>query len=343
MLQISLLTALGMAYQVGLGMCMPLYARYAEQLELGEAAGGLVIATPCIARVLLNLFIGPLVDSLGRKPLLIGGCTVMALGAFRTASATTLCTMLIGRLLVGVGGAAKDIASNACRLDVVTRFPNHRGLLLGWAQALTTLAYAAGPVAGGRIAEHGDVREPFYAFAYILAVCAPFYGLLPETSSDRIATEENDDRSPTIAERHRDAKGRSPGGEPPLSTGWGALHGSGALQELLRDPRQRALLLLRFALTAGWAAWMTVLPSHLRHRFGLDTASVGLYLSALTVLGFAASPVGGWLADCCGRNAVSHAGAVASAGALGLLPCASALPCFWALLAVWEVMALDDA
>ena len=36
------------------------------------------------------------------------------------------------------------------------------GVLLGWAQALQTLAYAAGPVAGGYIALRGGVREPFY-------------------------------------------------------------------------------------------------------------------------------------------------------------------------------------
>ena len=92
-----------MAYQMANGMCMPLYASYARTFGLGESASGLIIAAPSAARCVLNIFIGEACDLLGRQPLLVGGCLVMAVGAFGTASAQSLPVMLAARLLVGAG------------------------------------------------------------------------------------------------------------------------------------------------------------------------------------------------------------------------------------------------
>ena len=312
-LQMVILTLCGMAYQAGLGMCMPFYAQFAQQLDLGEGMGGFVIAAPCVARVALNLSIGSLVDDVGRKPLLIIGSAVLSVGAFCTAAASSLGGMLFGRLCVGVGGAASDIAAQAWRLDIVSHWPSSRGALLGWNQALVTLAYAAGPVIGGRLALHSGIRQPFFVFAYICGICAPLYALMPTAPSSSI---------------------------PPTSStvnvvcGLGGAH-HGPLRAVLSDPRQRGLLLLRYALAAGWAAWMTVLPSIMASHFGVDSSEIGLMLSVMTLFGFVSSPLSGALADRLGHITVARAGALASACAFGLLPCA-ALPCFLLLLAVWE-------
>ena len=316
LLQLCVLTGCGMAYQATLGMCMPLYGQFAAHLGLGEATGGLVLAAPCVARVLLNFSVGSLVDSWGRKPLLIGGSMVMAVGAHRTASATSLSAMLVGRLLVGAGGAASEIAAHALRLDIAQHFPEKRGMLLGWVHALHILAYAAGPAAGGHLSRRHGVREPFYLFGYTLLATALIYLLLPASASSGGAPAET---SP------RDAGG------PLLG------RGAAARRELLRDQQQVSLLLFRFSLTAGWASWMIVLPSHLTHAFGLDTLGIGVCLSVMTLVGFASSPIGGCLADRFGAYRVSRLGAVASAVALGVVPCASSLGGVWALLALWEV------
>ena len=183
MVAIAVLTVCGMAYQTANGACLPLYAKYAERLGLGESAGGLVIAAPSVARVILNLRLGKLADDLGRKELLVGGSLIMAIGAYCTAAASSLWMMLLARLLMGAGGAASDIAAQACRLDVVARFPARRGMLLGAAQSLTMLAYAAGPVVGGRLALHGGVHVPFNVLGVVLCVCAPLYGFLPKTQA----------------------------------------------------------------------------------------------------------------------------------------------------------------
>ena len=370
MLQVVVLMGCGMAYQAALGMCMPLYARFAEELGLGESIGGLVLAAPCVARVALNLMLGSLVDNVGRKPLLIGGSLVMAVGAYRTASATSMWSMIAGRLLVGAGGAASEIAAQACKLDVVAHFPSRRGMLLGWAHALTILAYAAGPVAGGYLSARLGVREPFYVFAHTLVATSILYLLLPaekatpagvkaEAMAAGTATGIIGEKmspaphhGPTSSTSSVDAGAASCTGSatplqsaappPPQRSGLvvrvlGLGMSGEAVHRLLDDPRQLALLLFRFTITCGWASWMIVLPAHLTHTFGLDTPAIGLCLSVMTLAGFAFSPIGGGLADRLGAYRVARLGAVVSAAALGVMPCARRLAAVWALLAVWEV------
>jgi MFS family permease len=356
--QMVVLTICSMVYNVALGMCMPLYARFAAHLGLGESAGGLIIAAPCVSRVLLNLGLGSLADGWGRKPLLIGGSLIMAVGAYRAASAYSLWTMLAGRLLIGVGGAASDIAAQACRLDAVSHWPARRGMLLGWAQALSNLGYAAGPVGGGALAARHGVRAPFYVLAYALVGCAVLYILLPDATSADLAERAAEDQhaSPaTPSKLHKD-EGEGTGADVNMGVGgraskgvlgraWSTacallLPGAGggmALTELVGDARQRSLLLLRFVLTAGWASWMTLLPSHLSHTFAMDPTAVGLALSLMTLIGFGSSPIGGLLADKLGGALLARLSAVASATSLGLLPCAATTTGAWALLSVWEV------
>ena len=350
-LQIAVLTGCGMAYQMSLGMCMPLYARYAEELNLGEAAGGLVLAAPCAARVLLNLKVGSLVDEWGRRPLLICGSLVMAIGAHGVASATGMWGMLAGRLLVGAGGAAADIAAQACRLDVAARYPAQRGALLGWAHALSILAYAAGPVVGGVLESSRGVRSVFRIFAHTLFATALLYVFLPPEEASRRASP--DGTAPLLANDEGRADHRHRPGSASASHTTGGLctrlcawlcallvpggRGAGAVGELLSDPRQMGQMLLRFALTAGWASWMIVLPAHLTHEYSLSTAAIGLRLSVMTLVGFSASPVCGHLADRFGCDGVARSGAVFSAVALGLLPFSGGLAGVWALLAVWEL------
>lgn len=324
--QIGILVICGMAYQTVCGMCMPLYAQYAREIGLGEHAGGLVIGAPSAARCILNLFLGRACDKFGRRPLLVGGCLVMAAGAFGTAAAASVWMMLLSRLFVGAGGAASDIAAQACRLDVVARLPA-KGTMLGFAQSLTMLAYAAGPALGGQLAASRGVRAPFDVFGTVLLFCAPLYALLPDSKprqrgggSGAVAAVSS------VQQQAAAAAENSPSGV------------CASMEILLRDPRQRALLLMRFSVASGWAAWMTVLPVHLSAKYGLSTADVGRSFSLMTLLGVISSPVGGCIADRLGRYGVACIGACVSALALGMLPLASnSQVAFWLLMACWEV------
>ena len=317
---------------------MPIYARFAQDMGSDESGAGLIIATPSVARGVLNLFVGRMCDKHGRKPLLVGGTAIMAVGAYGTAGATSLSTCLAYRLLVGCGGAASDISAQALAQDIVSTFPWRRGFLLGWYNALTTLAYAGGPVVGSTLAARGDARTPFYLLAYALALCAPVYALLPESKRarskhdsdaglvpDASATPSASDATMSLSSKGLETYGLAR-----------ASDGASAVRALLSDSRQQALLLLRFSLVTGWSAWLAVLPTYLSRTFSLATASIGSYLSLLTLLGFACSGCSGTLSDRYGRFGISWAGALAQACSLGLVPAFKSQPWCWTMLALWE-------
>ncbi len=74
-----------------------------SSLFLGYAAG--------------QLFVGPLSDTLGRRPVIIGGYIIFIVGCLLSIFATNLAIMLMGRVLQGFGGAAPRIVTIAIIRD----------------------------------------------------------------------------------------------------------------------------------------------------------------------------------------------------------------------------------
>lgn len=312
-LQLGTLLFCGMLTTMAVGMVTPLLPAYAERIGLSSRGVGWIIAMPSIARVVLNLPMGPLVDR-GRRIPLIAGCVLEGIGALGTALASSLSTMLPARLLVGMGSSAATTASQAYTMDVVDKYPDHRGVLLGSMQAAYTLAWAAGPAVGGLVAvRSGSAALPFFLIGGTLLLSAPLYALLlPETRGTPVgdASEERDDSVGSV-----------------LRT----------FSQLASRREQRALLAMRFGLITGWSAWLTVLPLQAAASWGATAADLGTMFSVIALLGFVSAPIGGWLADRWGRLPVILSGATVSALAIGALPWALSKQAFYALMAVWDI------
>ena len=73
-----------MVAQMAIGAIVPLLPTYATQVGLSASGVGLIIAMPSAARLVLNLPLGFLVDAIGRKPPLVIGTLVEALGSIGT-------------------------------------------------------------------------------------------------------------------------------------------------------------------------------------------------------------------------------------------------------------------
>jgi len=317
--QLLVLCGTGMVAQMAIGMVVPLLPSYAAQIGLTSSGVGLVIAMPSVARLLLNLPLGSLVDLMGRRPPLIIGSVVEAVGSLGTALATSLGTMLAPRLLVGAGSAGTGAAGTAYMMDVVDKFPAHKGFLLGTIQASMVLAFAAGPACGGLIAEHsGDAALPFMIIAGVLGASVPLYMRLPETRSPLRSKESvGDSRVATLRKA--------------LTTA------TASFRTLLARPEQQALLALRFGLITGWSAWLTVLPLHATDMWSASAGDLGQMYSVIALLGFVSAPLGGFLADRVGRTPIIAAGSTLSALAIGCLPFAESKLAFYGCMALWDV------
>lgn len=73
------------------------------QLQISRAALGQVISTGLFGMMIGALFSGPLADRFGRRPLLISGALMFALGSLLTATSTSLQSLFLFRFFTGLG------------------------------------------------------------------------------------------------------------------------------------------------------------------------------------------------------------------------------------------------
>ena len=127
----------GALLQLGIGMIVPCLPAYTASVGLSEASVGIVVAVPALARAILNLPAGRIADLIGRKRPWVYGSLIDGIGCLGTAAATGLPSMVSARLIMGSGSAIAGSASGAYSMDVVGKFPMHKGRILG---AITTSA-----------------------------------------------------------------------------------------------------------------------------------------------------------------------------------------------------------
>ena len=152
-LQLGVLASSNFLVQMAIGMIMVVAPLFAQSIGLGAAGVALLVALPQLPKLILNLPVGHLVDVVGRRPLLVSGAVIDGLGQFLTAAAASASQLVPARLLVGVGTAVGSVtgpATLAYTMDVVGKYPEHSGLLLGALQATGFLALAVGPAIGGK-------------------------------------------------------------------------------------------------------------------------------------------------------------------------------------------------
>jgi predicted MFS family arabinose efflux permease len=95
---------------LGLFMILPVFALYAGELQgVTPALTGLAIGAYGITQAMLQIPAGLLSDRIGRKPVIIGGLLVFALGSVVAAQAESIYLVILGRALQGAGAIAAAI------------------------------------------------------------------------------------------------------------------------------------------------------------------------------------------------------------------------------------------
>ncbi|MEW8517424.1 MAG: MFS transporter [Candidatus Thiodiazotropha sp.] len=103
---------------LGLFLILPVFALYAEELpEVTPLLVGIAIGIYGLTQALLQIPFGMLSDHIGRKPVLIGGLLIFALGSAVAASAETIHGIILGRALQGSGAIAAVIMALAADLS----------------------------------------------------------------------------------------------------------------------------------------------------------------------------------------------------------------------------------
>ena len=150
------LSAIFASRMLGLFMILPVFAIYAEELDgFSPTLAGLAIGIYGLTQAIFQIPMGLLSDRIGRKPVIIGGLIIFAIGSIVAAMADSISGVIVGRALQGSGAIASAIMALAADL---TR-EEHRikvmasiGMSIGLSFAL---ALVFGPMLHGWFGEIG--------------------------------------------------------------------------------------------------------------------------------------------------------------------------------------------
>jgi MFS transporter, DHA1 family, multidrug resistance protein len=144
------------------------------------AAAQTMLSVYMIAFAFSILAVGPLSDRFGRRPLMIGGLAVFAVGSLLAVFAPSLSVLVFGRVVQAAGASAVIVLSRAVVGDL------YEGADLARRMAMLTMVVVAvttaSPYAGGHIISFGGWRGAFWVQGIIAMVFAvACWRLLPET------------------------------------------------------------------------------------------------------------------------------------------------------------------
>lgn len=152
---------------LGLFMVLPVLALYGQSLDgATPVLIGMAIGAYGITQAFLQIPMGMLSDRIGRKPVIIGGLILFALGGLLAAQAESIGGVIAGRVLQGAGAIAAAIMALVADL---TR-DQHRTKAMAMIGMSIGLSFAVAMVVGPLIAAAAGLSAVFYTTAALALV-----------------------------------------------------------------------------------------------------------------------------------------------------------------------------
>ena len=156
---------------VGLIIIYPLLPFYATRLGANATTVGALVATFSVAQLLSAPAWGWLSDHYGRRPAILVGLLVSAVGYVTFAFADSLWLLFLSRIIQGLGGGTIGVVQ-AYVADITEG--KDRAKALGWLSAVTSLGAVIGPALGSLLIDIGGRTAPGLGSAALCVLVSIF-------------------------------------------------------------------------------------------------------------------------------------------------------------------------
>ena len=281
-------------------MLAPLLVDIAAEFDLSVAVAGQVGTATFAAWAISVVSVGLLSDSLGRRPVALAGLSLLAVGVLASAFAPNLETLMVTRVVTGLGGGMIPPNGMAAVVDVVP--PARLARAVGTLISFTTLSAVIGVPAVAVMADLGSWRLPFLMIGSLLTACIVL---------NWFWFPKNEAAKPwafTFFSRYRD---------------------------LLALPVLRSILAANLAQRIAYMAIFSYLATYLIDDYGVSVRAVALPLALVGIGGVVGSYIGGTVATRPDRMSLIAASAIGGGVAAAVLFSVD-LP-VWAVVAISTV------
>ncbi|HCJ6521705.1 TPA: Bcr/CflA family multidrug efflux MFS transporter [Enterobacter cloacae] len=163
---VFILGLLAMLMPLSIDMYLPALPVISAQFGVPAGSAQMTLSTYILGFALGQLFYGPMADSLGRKPVILGGTLIFAAAAVACALAQSIDQLIVMRFFHGLAAAAASVVINALMRDI---FPKEEfSRMMSFVMLVTTIAPLVAPMAGGAVL----VWFSWHAIFWILALAA---------------------------------------------------------------------------------------------------------------------------------------------------------------------------
>ncbi|WP_395304277.1 Bcr/CflA family multidrug efflux MFS transporter [Enterobacter sp. ECC-019] len=163
---VFILGLLAMLMPLSIDMYLPALPVISAQFGVPAGSAQMTLSTYILGFALGQLFYGPMADSLGRKPVILGGTLVFAAAAVACALAQSIDHLIVMRFFHGLAAAAASVVINALMRDIYPKEEFSR--MMSFVMLVTTIAPLVAPMAGGAVL----VWFSWHAIFWILALAA---------------------------------------------------------------------------------------------------------------------------------------------------------------------------
>jgi MFS family permease len=162
---------------VAVGSVLPVLPRYVHgPLDSGDFAVGVVIGAYAVTGLLLRPVAGRLADTRGRKPMVLGGAALVAIGGLLYLPSLGIGGLVLARMVLGAGEGTVYTAGSAWIVDLAP--DERRGRVLGLYGLAVWGGLSVGPLVGELLLDLGG-----YTTVWLFAAGLPVLGALIAVSA----------------------------------------------------------------------------------------------------------------------------------------------------------------